>query len=217
MTNAQERKKQERQARRRRIQQAAREIFARNGYAKTSIEQVAQRASLSVGAIYLYFRSKEDLYLSLLEEPLEALTSQLEEIGAHTTPSPLAVAWTRLIEWAGQDTDSAIILRSLAQNEVRNRLSNEVAEALTRSLDRVSQVLEALLRGGIDSGAYRPVDTAQISGLVWSLFLGLLQASDIRRHLGLTGSTSALASANAACELIEAGLRQHTQRVAEAA
>ena len=58
MTSAQEHKQQERQLRRRLIQRAAREIFSEKGYGKASIDQIARRASLSVGAIYLYFRSK---------------------------------------------------------------------------------------------------------------------------------------------------------------
>ena len=68
MTNAQERKAQERQARRRRIQEAARSVFSERGYAGASIELIARAAQLSVGAIYLYFRSKEDLYVSLIED-----------------------------------------------------------------------------------------------------------------------------------------------------
>jgi AcrR family transcriptional regulator len=70
MTNAQERKAQERQARRRRIQEAARTVFTEKGYAGASIELIARAAQLSVGAIYLYFRSKEDLYTSLVEDTL---------------------------------------------------------------------------------------------------------------------------------------------------
>jgi len=70
MTNAQERKAQERQARRRRIQEAARTVFTERGYAGASIELIARAAQLSVGAIYLYFRSKEDLYVSLIEDTL---------------------------------------------------------------------------------------------------------------------------------------------------
>ena len=80
MTTAQERKQQERHARRRRIQRAARTVFAEKGYAKTSIEQIAREASLSVGAIYLYFRSKEDLYVSLLEETLETFDNDLSAV-----------------------------------------------------------------------------------------------------------------------------------------
>ena len=80
MTTAQDRKQQERQARRRRIQRAAREVFAEKGFTKTSIEQVARQASLSVGAIYLYFRSKEDLYVSLLEETFELFDAELKPL-----------------------------------------------------------------------------------------------------------------------------------------
>src|SRR6187549_1054769 len=87
MTTAQERKQQERQARRRRIQRAARTVFAERGYAKTSIEQIAREASLSVGAIYLYFRSKEDLYVSLLEETLTVFDVEMAQLREQTEVS----------------------------------------------------------------------------------------------------------------------------------
>src|SRR6478752_2053936 len=81
MTNAQERKAQERQARRRRIQEAARTVFAERGYAGASIELIARAAQLSVGAIYLYFRSEEDAegprILRLLAQP--AVRPQLSD------------------------------------------------------------------------------------------------------------------------------------------
>src|SRR6478752_5913150 len=80
MTNAQERKAQERQARRRRIQEAARTVFSEKGYAGASIELIARAAQLSVGAIYLYFRSKEDLYVSLIEDALTVFDVEMGQI-----------------------------------------------------------------------------------------------------------------------------------------
>src|SRR5687768_12708870 len=80
MTNAQERKAQERQARRRRIQEAARTVFAERGYAGASIELIARAAQLSVGAIYLYFRSKEDLYTSLVEDTLAVFDGDMAQV-----------------------------------------------------------------------------------------------------------------------------------------
>src|SRR5512138_95111 len=80
MTNAQERKAQERQARRRRIQEAARTVFAERGYAGASIELIARAAQLSVGAIYLYFRSKEDLYVSLVEDALTVFDVEMGQV-----------------------------------------------------------------------------------------------------------------------------------------
>ena len=84
MTNAQERKAQERQARRRRIQEAARSVFAERGYQGASIELIARAAQLSVGAIYLYFRSKEDLYVSLIEDAMTVFDVEMAQVREHS-------------------------------------------------------------------------------------------------------------------------------------
>jgi AcrR family transcriptional regulator len=62
----------ERKARRTRITRAAVTVFAERGVEKASIEQVAREADLSVGAIYLYFRSKEDLLGAIFAQDLTA-------------------------------------------------------------------------------------------------------------------------------------------------
>ena len=53
--------------RREQILAAAMECFARDGYRATSIEDIVHESGLSVGAIYTYYSSKEDLFLSLAE------------------------------------------------------------------------------------------------------------------------------------------------------
>src|SRR6267154_4510843 len=101
MTNAQERKAQERQARRRRIQEAARTVFAERGYAGASIELIARAAQLSVGAIYLYFRSKEDLYVSLIEDTLTVFDVEMTQIREQNDiSSRLRDIWNALVRWA---------------------------------------------------------------------------------------------------------------------
>jgi AcrR family transcriptional regulator len=54
--------------RREQILAAAMECFARNGYRATSIEDIVRESGLSVGAIYTYFQSKQDLFLALAEQ-----------------------------------------------------------------------------------------------------------------------------------------------------
>src|SRR5262252_9907248 len=101
MTNAQERKAQERQARRRRIQEAARTVFAERGYAGASIELIARAAQLSVGAIYLYFRSKEDLYVSLVEDALTVFDVEMGQVREHVEVARrLRETWSLLVRWA---------------------------------------------------------------------------------------------------------------------
>lgn len=183
MTTAHERKQQERHARRRRIQRAARSVFAEKGYAKTSIEQIAREASLSVGAIYLYFRSKEDLYISLLEETLELFDSELAQIRSRHDGNPtdgLKAAWLFLTQWATADVESTRVLRLISQPNIRKQLSDEVAESISTGIARVREHIGALYANG---NAQTNID------LFWSLFLGLLQANDARVNLDLPGGT----------------------------
>src|SRR5512132_2217337 len=56
---------------------AARGIFARQGYTDTVVDDIAENAGLAKGTVYLYFRSKEELYMAALLEDarrLEELT-----------------------------------------------------------------------------------------------------------------------------------------------
>ncbi len=48
---------------------AARRLFVRNGFAATSLGDIAEEAALTKGAVYSNFESKEDLFLALLQEP----------------------------------------------------------------------------------------------------------------------------------------------------
>src|SRR5215510_3256151 len=63
MTGLRERQKA---GRRRDILDAAASLFKREGFAATSIEQIAERAELSAGTVYNYFASKGDLLLALV-------------------------------------------------------------------------------------------------------------------------------------------------------
>jgi AcrR family transcriptional regulator len=55
------------QAQEYRIIQGAAQIFADRGYRQTTIDQIGQALQLSKGAIYIYFKSKEDLFVSVLQ------------------------------------------------------------------------------------------------------------------------------------------------------
>ncbi|HTJ40909.1 MAG TPA: TetR/AcrR family transcriptional regulator [Kofleriaceae bacterium] len=186
MTNAQERKQQERQARRRRIQRAAREVFVERGYAKTSIEQIARQASLSVGAIYLYFRSKEDLYVSLLEDTLGVFDAELTQVRGRTdAPNRLRAAWNVLTTWATNDVEGTRTLRLLATPAIKAQLSDEVIQAVGAGVTRVREHLGATVADGIHAGAFRAVNAGEIADALWSLFVGALDQLELRANLDL--------------------------------
>ncbi len=218
MTTAQNRKQQERQARRRRIQRAAREVFAEKGYARTSIEQVAKQAGLSVGAIYLYFRSKEDLYVSLLEETFEVFEAEMKQLRNRTDIGPadrVRGAWLFLTQWAVSDVEGTRTLRMLSQPSVKKQLTPEVTEATQRGVTALRAALAGLIADAVRSGQYRSADAEPTADMLFALFLGLLEANDVRLNLDLPapGFTE---SARSALAVFEGSVRA-SSHIAEAA
>jgi AcrR family transcriptional regulator len=79
--------------RERRILRAAEALFARRGFAATSMEDVARRAGLAVGTLYNYFPSKTELALALLRRETEAALAAGEAVcGAPPEDAVAAVA-----------------------------------------------------------------------------------------------------------------------------
>src|SRR5208337_4976998 len=75
------------EARRRRKAERPQEIleaafveFSRNGYASTTLEQIAERAGVTKGTIYVYFENKEHLFISMVREFTKAGTETVHDL-----------------------------------------------------------------------------------------------------------------------------------------
>jgi AcrR family transcriptional regulator len=68
---------------RERLLEAAAEVFSRRGFHAASVEEVAEEAGFSKGAVYSNFASKEELFLTLLDRHLAA---ELHSVAAQVTP-----------------------------------------------------------------------------------------------------------------------------------
>ncbi|WP_149182958.1 TetR/AcrR family transcriptional regulator [Streptomyces sp. TRM49041] len=73
-------------ARRRQILNGAARCFARNGFHATSMQDVLREADLSAGAVYRYFRSKEEIIEAIVAEVLDAMRSAFESAVSQTPP-----------------------------------------------------------------------------------------------------------------------------------
>lgn len=74
-----QRKQREYEARREEILSAAERKFSENGFFKTSMAEIAEAAQFAMGTMYRFFKSKEDIYISLVEAKIEELLRLLEE------------------------------------------------------------------------------------------------------------------------------------------
>src|SRR6266481_6790580 len=80
--SVQERHRRERLARGQAILGAAAIVFAKHGLEGATIEMVAREAEVAVGTVYLYFPSRDDLYLKLIAHRAEQLRARYLEIFA---------------------------------------------------------------------------------------------------------------------------------------
>lgn len=84
-------------ARRQQILDAARTCFTRTGFHTTTMHDVVREANLSVGAVYRYFRSKEELAGALAEQVVDTIVGRVGEAVAHEPPLPLDQTLERVL------------------------------------------------------------------------------------------------------------------------
>lgn len=210
-----ERKERDKLARRRDIVLAARECFFKRGFENTTIQQIADRVELSTGTIYLYFKSKEEIYISILEEGLDIMLGLFQAaIKAGNTPIDnlrnIVRAFIRFHNDYGEYLDIMAFMR----------LSGDRSQAIPMDLqDRVqNQVeacyaeVEAVIQNGIDRGDLRPVNTRHFAQILWAALTGLV-LSDERREEGTLATAAEVEPASLellidlAGTLLVAGLR----------
>lgn len=75
-----------REQRRKEILEAALELFARQGFHNTSIEQIRKKAGVSKGLIYNYFTKKEDLVTAIIMGEMKSGENIMAELGRKTDP-----------------------------------------------------------------------------------------------------------------------------------
>jgi TetR/AcrR family transcriptional regulator, fatty acid metabolism regulator protein len=95
------------------ILRAATQVFARRGYFQSQVADVARAAGVAAGTVYLYFRSKDDLLVSIFERTMkETLAEGRAAIAAVGDPRERLRRIARLhLERMGRDRDLAVVFQ----------------------------------------------------------------------------------------------------------
>ena len=71
---------------------AARELFAKNGYSPTSMDEIAEKVRITKPSLYYFFKSKEVIFLAIIEEVIAQIKKSLDRELAVCQKSPAALA-----------------------------------------------------------------------------------------------------------------------------
>jgi TetR/AcrR family transcriptional regulator, fatty acid metabolism regulator protein len=147
------------------ITEAAIDVFAEKGFHLARVSDVARRAGVADGTIYLYFKNKEDLLLSIFEEKMDELLAQLGAI-LEGIDDPLE----RIRRFAHFHFDQVRTNRAAAEVlQVELRLSNKfLKEYRPEKLWAYLGVFGQIVRDGQARGVFRPEIDSFVA--MWSFF-----------------------------------------------
>ena len=149
--------------------------FSRQGYRATSMEDIVRESGLSVGAIYTYYASKEDLFLALAERRTEETLEVLKDLFAQ--PGPLAEKLGLAVDFFfGQLEDHlAPIARVGMEFWSEASRSQKVLDSHCERVDSIRRFLQHLMSKAQESGEVRAdVDVESTVELVMALHDGML-------------------------------------------
>lgn len=150
------------------ILDAAQQTFAKQGFHKTRMADIAETSGLSKGALYLYFDSKDAIILSLLEKVFEPEIKDLKSL-LHEDRS----AEEKLLlyaERAGQDMLAMLKWMPLLYDFLALAFRQQKTKKLiSRYYRKHLELLESLIQQGIDTGEFQAdsaVDAAITMGSI---------------------------------------------------
>jgi AcrR family transcriptional regulator len=159
---------------RRRILEAAREVFIEHGYDAATTREIAARADVSIGTVFVYAKDKRDLLLQVVDDELDAINAQgqavLDQPGT-VLERLLAYFSLRYRYWASEPRLARPALRETSDFLSVQSPGEETHRFYSRRpliLGQIEQMVRAAQAAG-EVAADAPAD--QVASLVFSLYL----------------------------------------------
>jgi TetR/AcrR family fatty acid metabolism transcriptional regulator len=172
---------------RRRILDAAREVFFRDGFMPANLDEVADKAGVAKGTLYRYFESKAELYVAVLAEGGAEFEAKMRGTLDASRSAPDQVRHTARFyfdHYVG-NRDYFQIFWAIENQSVIGELPAGVVEEVARLWERCLAILSEIIERGVQEGAFRPCDAWEVANLLWTVANGLIQTetSSTRRLL----------------------------------
>ncbi len=166
------------------ILDAARKVFAEKGFSETTMDQVAEQAGIAKGTLYLYFRSKRDIYMAALAQGIRSLNedSRLKVEAATGVREKLRAFIATRVGYFEQHRDFFLIYHAEIGNLRIQPAPNE-GEISELYLEQ-AQMLEEVLRTAVAAGEIRDLRPDATAFTVCDMTRGVI----VQRLLGWSQS-----------------------------
>lgn len=168
------RRESERRERIDRILRAARSVFLEKGYHGAAVRDIAAESDLSTGAIYFYFKGKDDIYGRLCEEVMHLTLYELKKAlqpDASTVERLNGIVSAYVGFYVQYRDDFDLLETGFKQVVLPEATSRRLDQLVVESLSIVNRIFEdAVGRGEIEAGT----NTWELTMSLWAAFEGVI-------------------------------------------
>ncbi len=171
------------------IQSAAMEVFCSKGYQNSTMGEIAKKAKVAKGTVYLYYKSKEDLYVGLVVPFLEELGFRAEKLLAalqageyRSGPEFIEALTEMIVDVHVHNREGFQIFQASQIGNLFGMLSEETATALTTRGKKNYGTLRNVIQLAMESGLIREVDPVKTVDVVLGVFAGVVQYTENKRR-----------------------------------
>lgn len=174
------------------ILKAALEEFSVNGFAATRLDDVARRAGICKGTIYLYFKSKENLFVEVVRDRMLPHVEKLELLGKQTKGSARDILQEQLktIYRELVSTDARFIPKLIISEG--SRFPDLVKFYFEEIITRLYNVIKAVIERGVKAGEFRTsalhwetqaILSPALAAAIWKTVFDQLNSLDLDAYL----------------------------------
>jgi len=176
--SSQDRREKERESRRSAILKAARKLFFDRGFKNVTVDKIAAKAEVSKGSVYLYFKSKEEIYTQILiNDSINSFQDLEKKFSAKDAPAEelLLIFADNYIDYFLNENELFRILMTFMLHADDMILTDEQnAQLLQATNDNIKFVSE-ILQKGVDAGEFSPIiNIRQAQNAIWGLLNGII-------------------------------------------
>ena len=174
---SEERRKKEKENKKNTILRAARKLFFDRGFKSVTVDNIAAKAEVSKGSIYLYFDSKEEIYTQILIADNIVHHERIKNFSATDAPaSQLLLDFARIyINYFLDDNELFRILMTFMLQTEQMNLTEEQNKEVIRTTNENIKIISEILQRGVDSGEFSPtINIRQGQNAIWGLLNGII-------------------------------------------
>jgi TetR/AcrR family fatty acid metabolism transcriptional regulator len=153
------RKEREYLAHRKEILQSAEKVFAEKGFFQTTMNEIADVAEFGTGTLYKYFKSKEELYFTLIDEQVEELHRLVQSELSQKTSAMERIKKVLGLQFEFIEKNRNFFRIYISErNRFEWNVKDDFGKGIHNKMVAYIKILARVIRGGVKGGEFKPID-----------------------------------------------------------